>query len=330
MGQPLLRGLAWSKWRLCSALLALLVVLSTAWFVAGSRADGAMPPLLSIVMCGRMVDDEARVRQFLQHTAHLFGKASFDGGPIEVIFVSWNVPDASRDQERRQAASLNAAAAPSIQFALHSVSPAQHGRYAAQLGPDADAVDYFEFGAKNVGLQRARGRFVLVTNVDILFSPCLVHAIVDVLRTPLLAHSGAVWRAYRSDLHAPLPDTADLDALSAALEDANQTTHTRTTSRLLSDERALPEHVLVDEACGDFMLASRESWLRTAGFPDLPFTWHMDSLQLRRFRDAGVPQRILFCRLYHRWHAKRSNGGLPRPAIMLPLLDRWAPLEDIR
>ncbi len=310
-----------------ASLLALLTLSLVLW----PHARPAAAPALSIVMCGQLVDDEARVHQFLLHSRHLMAGHASLRGPVEVVFVSWNTPPAIQARERRLAALLNAAVAPDVVFALYSVSPAEHRRYATQLGPDGDSVDYFEFGAKNVGLRRARGRFVLVTNVDILFSPCLVSAIADVLHseTTRAVRSSSVWRAYRSDLHAPLPPEATGDDLSAALEAANQTTHTRTSSRSIADERMLPEHALIDEASGDFMLASRESWLRTAGFPDLPFTWHMDSLQLRRFRDAGVTQRILYCRLYHRWHVTRNNIGRPRPAIMLQLLDQWSALDDI-
>ena len=40
-----------------------------------------------------------------------------------------------------------------------------HARY-----PHGDALPLYQMIAKNVGIRRARGQFVLATNIDILFS----------------------------------------------------------------------------------------------------------------------------------------------------------------
>jgi len=45
-----------------------------------------------------------------------------------------------------------------------------------------DKLPLFQMIAKNVGIRRARGRFVLVTNIDILFSDAVIQFMRDELR----------------------------------------------------------------------------------------------------------------------------------------------------
>lgn len=282
----------------------------------------------------------------LNHTQHFLGQDL--RGRVEVVFVSWDSSGAEMPM-RTNAEWSERLSTPFLTVRVSSVSHEEAMRYSQSLGVDGASVGYFEFECKNRALSLAQGNYMLLTNVDILFSPCLIRGITKVVlarHTP----SNVVWRAYRSDLHAPLPDTLlDMDVLTLLLEGANQTTLTRTSSGRIEDEHEFLEDELIDEACGDFMLASRSAWGRTRilqtqnYFVSLPYTWHMDSLQvrkrvsffflmfylffsekMRRFRDVGVRQSIIYCRLYHRWHKKRTTSGKPRPAIPLEFLDRWS------
>jgi hypothetical protein len=76
---------------------------------------------------------------------------------------------------------------------LIRVAPEIHGRL-----HHAEALPLFQMIAKNAGIRRARGRFVLATNIDILFSDELMRFL----------GSGALdpGRMYRIDRHDVMPD----------------------------------------------------------------------------------------------------------------------------
>jgi hypothetical protein len=70
---------------------------------------------------------------------------------------------------------------------------------------NADKIPLFQMLAKNVGIRRARGAFVLATNVDILFSDDLMRY----MRGSLC--SGRLYRAYRIDVPADVPRSKDFE-----------------------------------------------------------------------------------------------------------------------
>ena len=70
----------------------------------------------------------------------------------------------------------------------------------------ADVLPLFQMIAKNVGIRRARGRFVLATNIDIIFSNELVEFIAAGRIEP-----GYLYRVNRHDIEAAVPTDACLD-----------------------------------------------------------------------------------------------------------------------
>ena len=72
---------------------------------------------------------------------------------------------------------------------------------------NSDKLPLFEMIAKNVGIRHARGRFVLATNIDVLFSD----AIITFLRDKLT--SGFVYKAGRYDVPSGLPSCNTVDDL---------------------------------------------------------------------------------------------------------------------
>ena len=91
--------------------------------------------------------------------------------PTELIFVEWNPPadrpplaDALRWPENREF----------CQVRILRVPPSIHARY--QYG---EALPLYQMIAKNAGIRRARGEYVLATNIDILFSDDLMRHIAD-------------------------------------------------------------------------------------------------------------------------------------------------------
>jgi tetratricopeptide (TPR) repeat protein len=104
-----------------------------------------------------------------------------------------------------------------------------------------------EFFAKNAGIRRATGDWILTTNSDVFLGREIVDRLADGRLTP-----GTLYRASRLDLDRQMP----LDGV---------------TWDLLEDRRYWlrrfdPEPPLMDEAAGDFLLLDRESYHRLGGF----------------------------------------------------------------
>ncbi|HEX5272712.1 MAG TPA: hypothetical protein VFW33_19580, partial [Gemmataceae bacterium] len=87
------------------------------------------------------------------------------------------------------------------QVRIIEVPPAIHGRF-----PNAEALPLFQMIAKNVGIRRARGRFVLATNIDILFSDELMHFLKGGGLRP-----GKMYRIDRTDVDAGVPVDAPVE-----------------------------------------------------------------------------------------------------------------------
>jgi hypothetical protein len=113
------------------------------------------------------------------------------GVPAELILVEWNPPP---DRERlRDALEWPPPDSP-LQVRIVEVPPEVHSRF-----DHAHRLPLFQMIAKNVGIRRARGRFVLATNVDVLLSDALMHTIAQ-----RRLHGGHLYRADRHDVDAPL------------------------------------------------------------------------------------------------------------------------------
>ena len=111
----------------------------------------------------------------------------------ELILVEWNPPvDRPRLVEALQWSSEPGPCA----VRIIEVPEAIHKRYR-----HADRLGLYQMIAKNVGIRRARGRFVLATNIDLIFS--------DELMQFIAARSlerDRMYRIDRSDVMAGIPD----------------------------------------------------------------------------------------------------------------------------
>lgn len=160
-------------------------------------------PYLSIVATSRNDDHggnlAARTQCFVDTlAAHC---ARFDLS-AELVLVEWNPPP----DRPPLAATIRWPTAPSpLAVRILTVPSAVHHRY-----DHAAVLPLFQMKAKNAGIRRARGRFVLATNVDIVLSPPLAAHIA--------AHKLQPDRLYRVERHdvAPAPPA---DATPAAMLD---------------------------------------------------------------------------------------------------------------
>ena len=184
-------------------------------------------------------------------TARFFRTLSFNhqqlsarGIAYELVFVEW-APSPGRQLLLEQLLEAVPEIDPRL-FTWYVVDPQYHD--ALSLNP---RLEYLEFLAKNVGVRRARGRFILTSNCDV----CLGRHILDVFARGEL-ETGVLYRAPRHDLKQGL-ERAGIDW------------------NMLEDPAHLagPAHRLkppyMGSATGDFVLLDRETFHAIRGFNEV-------------------------------------------------------------
>jgi hypothetical protein len=180
------------------------------------------------------------------------------------------------------------------------------------------ASPVLEFHAKNVGIRRARGEFVLVTNPDILFSAALIHEIAQ--------RKLRVDTVYRTDRYDFLTTGIEHIAAEDLMDFAMANTFvvhgmigTASVSMPIEPGRrtwnglpvSAPEpDVWHTNGCGDFILTAREAFYTVRGlYETVEHRWHIDSISLFRFAVAKMRQQIWIspqC-VFHQHHERREQ-----------------------
>src|SRR5262245_62622156 len=196
------------------------------------RGEGV--PYLTIVVTGRNDDFGGDFNgRFFRALRFNHERLAAAGVSHEVIFVEWR-PIQGRAYLTSLLVDAFADLGPS-ELRCFVADPLYHE--ALSLNP---RLQFHEFIAKNVGLRRARGEFVLSTNTDIYLSRGVISRLAE-----RSLESGVLYRATRHDLKA------NVDV-------------TRTGWDLLEDERNCeivnPIHPpCFTNASGDFLLLDRSS-----------------------------------------------------------------------
>jgi hypothetical protein len=155
-------------------------------------------PYLSVVVTTRNDDHGGdplrRLHAFLNTFAAQCRRTGLDA---EVIVVEWNPPD---DKPRLSQVLQVPAGAP-FPVRVIEVPAAIHGTFR-----HAEVLPLFQMIAKNAGIRRARGRFVLATNIDIIFSTELVEQLAS-----RQLETGHLYRVDRRDIEAAYPVDAPLE-----------------------------------------------------------------------------------------------------------------------
>ena len=149
-------------------------------------------PLLSVVATSRNDDHGGNLLVRMQYFVDgLVAQCKRHGVTAEIILVEWN-PPADRPP---LAQALKWPIDPSpAQMRIVTVPHDVHARFA-----HAEKLPLYQMVAKNVGIRRARGKFILATNIDILFSD----AVFAYMRNSL--QPGRLYRADRCDVPPILP-----------------------------------------------------------------------------------------------------------------------------
>ena len=293
-------------------------------------------PYLSVVAASRNDDHGGdpltRTQIFISNFARQCEKYRV---PAELILVDWNPvpgrPGLAGVLQLPAEASFCSARIITVPAVLH-----ERFKY-------GDRVQFFQMIAKNVAIRRGRGRFVLATNIDIIFSDELMQFIGRQQLDPA--------KLYRVDRYDIQPGLSANLSLEETLDYAwnhpvrsNRREEPRKLVQHLYGEELFKRHCEPDpkvcakhkevavtmdgevwsvrpernstlaklhtNACGDFTLLSREGWDAITGYPEFEaFSFHIDSFGLAAGHYAGFGEVALLppCVCFHIEHSLGSG-----------------------
>lgn len=200
-------------------------------------------PYLTIVLTGRNDNFGGDFnRRLVRALGYNDRQLTAAGVPYEVVFVEWR-PVAGRpllgDELRRWLPQIDERLTTIVVDARYHEAFTQNPR-----------LQFHEFIAKNVGIRRASGSYILSTNTDIYLSRDIVSLFAHRALRPM-----TVYRATRVDLK-PSIDTSHLD--DEAFLDAG--------NHLVVNTMSPPA---MTNAAGDFLLLDRLSWHQLRGFNEV-------------------------------------------------------------
>jgi hypothetical protein len=263
-------------------------------------------PYVSVVIVGRNDDYGqdflTRINTFVRCLDH---QVRAHANLWELIIVEWN------QEPGREGLATVIQPTEHLAVRVITVPPDLHDTVSG-------ASPVLEFHAKNVGIRRARGEFVLVTNPDILFSQGLIDEIAQrklrvdtVYRTDRYDFvTGGIAAVAAEDLmDFALANTFVMHGMSGAASVSMPIEPDQRTWNDLPVSVSEPG-VWHTNGCGDFMLAAREAFYTVRGlYETVEHRWHIDSISLFRFAVAKMRQQIWIAPLcvFHQHHERREQ-----------------------
>ena len=287
-------------------------------------------PELSIVVTSRNDDHGGnlshRMRIFVEGLAALTHKYHLN---CELVIVEWNPPV---DAKRLADELVWPISRKTVFVRVIEVPPELHARL-----PNTGRMQLPQFEAKNVGIRRARGQYVLATNLDILFSEQLVAFLASGKLRP-----DCFYRVSRYDvgtevpLGIPVEEQLEFCAKHVVRTFASNGTceiaKKREAFRVLSNvlkliQKIRPWHSrdrIHTNACGDFTLMEKQHWHTLHGYPEIASHAYVDGLICYMAASMGLRQVILHdpMRVYHQEHDLGFRELLQQPyAANRPVMD---------
>jgi len=254
-------------------------------------------PKLSIVVASRNDDHGNDLLLHMEMFLHTFCReAERYRAFAEIIFVEWNPPG---DREPL-AQAIEWPATQKTRFRVITVPKEAHRQLAHHK-----VIPLYQMIAKNVGIRRAEGQYILCTNPDLIFPP----ALVEWLATARL-EANAFYRATRHDLDVSKVPFLTSESLMEFCQEHTARTHDR-------PKKAPGPHT---NACGDFTLMARDDWFALGAYLEYQ-AWspHIDSILLFMAQARGMEEMALPWPIYHMKHkgswSEEPNLELPQLAI---------------
>jgi hypothetical protein len=272
-------------------------------------------PYLSVVMASRNDGYAGGMLRRLQVSVNAFIEQTerFDL-PSELVLVDWNPP-----AEKELWRSLQwPSTVRRCTIRIITVPPELHSTL-----PFADRLPILIHRARNVGIRRARGEFILPTSPDILLSNDLAAWFARRELDPV-----CMYRVARRDVPEEVLRYKSTDKRLKFCRNHVHRVHTRDSSQRID---GLPH--LFTNGSGDFTLLSRDMYFRLHGIPEERefHSMHFDSVFCFMAHAAGARETELGAplRIYHVDHGVPSWRGttswLERAASRVPIrrLSKW-------
>lgn len=267
-----------------------------------NRGTGAHSeaPYLSIVVTSRNDGHGgsplSRTQTFLNSLADQCRRHSLNA---ELVFVEWNPPE----DRPRLCHVLREPDRSSFLDVRFIEVPAEIHRELA----NHDKLGLFQMIAKNVGIRRSRGEFVLATNIDLLFSEELIAFLA---RRELREDSFYVAERHDLGVYDIPPGLYGQELMDFARRNVVRINYQLQTLPVDQPPPADRDGYLNTNACGDFTLMSREAWGLFGGYAELQlYSIHIDSLGLLSAREAGLKQCALKPPL-NTFHIEHGSGWM--------------------
>ena len=287
-----------------------------------------MSPYISIVVASRNDnhggDMHRRMRLFVNGLKHQCQK---HGIPMELVFVEWNPP---ADMPLLHEVLPNSGGCEYLTIRYIQVPAELHQQYRY-----AEAVPLFQMTAKNVGIRRAKGKFVLCTNVDILFSDPIFEAFAK-----RQLRENCFYRCNRLDVPANINEKDGFERQLQFCENnlvarlGNKRYFNIMDKYLWNVFRNMGErgsahllHMLETNACGDFTMMTPKAWNDIKGYAELDlYSIHIDSLGIVAaaaigYRQVVFPKNACVYHIYHKsgWESMKASEKIKfwekRPGI---------------
>ena len=273
-----------------------------------------------------------RIQVFLNALRRLREKYAVD---CELVMVEWNPPP--------NRPGLSQILHCSERFDLRWVRIVEvpvelHNRF-----PNSHIVPIFPEIAKNVGVRRSKGEFIIATDPDMLYS----EALMAFLATKTL-RTDSFYRVDRYDIDETVPLNMTVEEqLDFCLRHARRVNVQGSTIKLhmppvgigrilyylqkwhyrFSGSVQEAEGLLHTNASGSFTLLSRDQWWKLRGYPELSTIGHIDSYLISMAASAGIRQIVLpdKMRIFHQEHLRAIDWlDLRTSSRPLTAYDQWA------
>jgi len=264
---------------------------------------------LTIIMVLRNDNYGGRMDQRLKNWLEIFSYEANAVGfaeDVEVLFVEWN-PVAGEPLEKLMKTVLP----PNKKFPLRIITVPKEIHNSIQ---NPRNIQVFEYMAKNVGMRRARGKFILCTNPDSLFNP----EVVGFLAKKKLSTRG-FYTMFRTFDNFYLPDGTTQQKIEAVQQKSRSYFgHAPDPmAAQLCNEGGIPEDRFpnrgwpIDDAPGDFYMISKEGAHKFHGFSQRPQNFNLDSYILCMSHAHGFTQLIPYspCIVVHQPHDRPGSYG---------------------
>jgi hypothetical protein len=269
-------------------------------------------PYFSIVMVGRHDNFSKGFERRAQHSldaidSHL---ATVPLAKVELVFVDYATPIANATLLHR-VLTVGPHLTGKLRYVI--VPEEAHRRLVTRMN---GTISFLEYVAKNIGIRRARGEFILTTNPDDLFSVQLFELIAAQEFNPALFYRAQRWDNRDTTVY---PINELVRGLSEPWEmrnwDVNQRCPVQVPRFAIIDSLKAFDRKIFPCGCGDFVLMSKRMWDAVEGFHEFPANPNVDFVFLGRMMKfvPGFVQMIMYPLILHQRHVKRN---VFRPSVL--------------